>query len=152
MRSCVVFSLVASAALAFSASAQQGNGENAISVPVPTISETSRAEPDWYRQFTIVAPPSTFENNPALQTSPNQDISLNWADAGRWQFSIDLTSRPEDSPLPREQMSAGATFKITPRFSVGGDLSVASSELEKTQVFTGEDVETGVRFRSAFKF
>ncbi|MCI4643288.1 MAG: hypothetical protein MRY64_00715, partial [Hyphomonadaceae bacterium] len=124
----------------------------ALSIDVRTPSETEKAEPDWYQQYTIIAPPSTIDNNIALQGEPNEDFSLNWADAGRWRFSIDLTSRPDSSPLPREEMSAGATFQITPRFSVGGDVSLGGQELEQSTPWNNEDVETGVRFRSAFRF
>jgi hypothetical protein len=49
-------------------------------------------------------------------------------------------------------MSAGATFQITPRFSVGGEVNLGGQELEDSSLWNKEDVETGVRFRSAFRF
>lgn len=152
MRQSWVISMATAAVFALGANAQEGYADGAISIDAPMPSETEKAEPDWYRQYTIIAPPSTIETNPALQSAPSEDFSLNWSDAGRWQFSIDLTSRPDDSPLPREEMSAGATFQITPRFSVGGDVSVGGQELETGSPWNNEDVETGVRFRSAFRF
>ena len=152
MRHSWVFCMATVATFAFSANAQDSYASEALGIDAPTLSETEKAEPDWYRQYTIIAPPSTVEHNRALQSAPSDDFSLNWADAGRWRFSIDLTTRPDDSPLPREQMSAGATFQITPRFSVGGELNLGGEELEDSSLWNNEDVETGVRFRSAFRF
>ncbi len=50
-------------------------------------------------------------------------------------------------------MRAGAEFRITPRISVGGSLSVGSNSFDETLAqFEGEEIETGIRLRSAFKF
>ncbi|MEM9739595.1 MAG: NtrZ family periplasmic regulatory protein [Pseudomonadota bacterium] len=153
MRFSVFTLMIASTAFALPAMAQ-GNGVDAdpLAIDPPMPSETSAAVPDWYRQFTIAAPPVGFENNPALQGGITEEFSFNFNEGNRWRFSIDLTSRPDASVLPREEMSAGATFQITPRFSVGGDVSVGADELEDRTDWTGQDIETGVRLRSAFKF
>lgn len=148
----IFFSLVAASAFGFTAHAQDSNGAAEIGLDAPTLSETEQAEPDWFRQFTVQGPPAQIENNPAIQSGPSEALRFSLIDAGRWQFSLDLTSRPEDSPLPREEMSAGATFQITPRFSVGGDLSVGADELDRTTPWADPDVETGIRLRSAFRF
>lgn len=145
-------SIATTLALSATAVGQDSVVADALDMDAPTLSETDKAEPDWYRQFTIVVPPSSVEDNLAIQSSPSEDFGLNWAEAGRWQFSFDMRSRPKDSPLPREEMSAGATFQITPRFSVGGDVSVGADELEEGTDLNGDDVEAGVRLRSAFRF
>jgi hypothetical protein len=49
-------------------------------------------------------------------------------------------------------MQAGATFKITPRFSVGGEVSVGADDLNAVSTWEDREVETGVRLKSAFKF
>ncbi|MEO0818596.1 MAG: NtrZ family periplasmic regulatory protein [Pseudomonadota bacterium] len=153
MRFSVFTSLLASTAFALPAMAQiEAVDRDPMSIEAPTPSETAAAEPDWYRQFTIAAPPAGLETNPAIQAGPSEEFSFNFNEGNRWRFSIDLTTRPDDSVLPREEMSAGATFQITPRFSVGGDVSVGADELEDRTDWTGQDVETGVRLRSAFKF
>lgn len=145
-------SFLVASALGFTAQAQDGEAAPEIGIDAPSLSETEQAEPDWFRQFTVQGPPESIENNPALQSGPSEALRFSLIDAGRWQFSIDLTSRPEDSPLPREEMSAGATFQISPRFSVGGDLSVGANELDSNTTWLDEDVEAGIRLRSAFRF
>jgi len=49
-------------------------------------------------------------------------------------------------------MAAGADFKITPRISVGGEVMVGTKASESPQFFNQEEVETGIRLRSAFRF
>ena len=121
-----------------------------IEIGAPTVSETEKAEPDWYRQFTLSSP---SDETPIWQTHPSKEVKLAWVKGDKWQLSVDLTSRPDGSPLPREEMRAGAEFRITPRISVGGSLSVGSNDIDETlQQFEGKEIETGIRLRSAFKF
>ncbi|WP_143435275.1 NtrZ family periplasmic regulatory protein [Henriciella aquimarina] len=116
----------------------------------PTVSETDKAEPDWYRQFTLSSP---SDEAPIWQTRPSKEVKLAWVKGDRWQLSVDLTSRPDDSPLPREEMRAGAEFRITPRISVGGTLSLGANQLDESlKSFQQEEIEAGIRLRSAFKF
>lgn len=153
MRFSVFTMLFASAAFAVPAMAQgDAVGADPISLDMPMVSETEAATPEWYRQFTIVAPPTVADTSPTFQGGFTEEFSLNFSEGDRWRFSIDLTTRSEDSLFPREEMSAGATFQITPRFSVGGDVSVGADELEDGSDLRGQDVETGVRLRSAFRF
>ncbi|WP_300377451.1 NtrZ family periplasmic regulatory protein [Henriciella sp.] len=122
----------------------------AVDMPAPSVSETDDAEPDWYRQFTLSSP---SDERPIWQSGPSKEVKLAWVKGDKWQLSVDLTSRPEDSPLPREEMRAGAEFRITPRISVGGSVSVGASELDASlQQLQDEKIETGIRLRSAFKF
>ena len=139
-------------ALAFSANADEPVEAELLGMDAPTVAEASEPEPEWYRQFTIAAPSVRVTDNPAIQSAPDEDVRFAWLEGKRWTFSIDLTTRPDDSPLPKEEMSAGATFQITPRISVGGDLSVGANELEHTSPWQQEDVEAGIRLRSAFRF
>ncbi|GGB72009.1 MULTISPECIES: NtrZ family periplasmic regulatory protein [Henriciella] len=116
----------------------------------PTVSETDKAEPDWYRQFTLSSP---SDEAPIWQSHPSKEVKLAFVKGDKWQLSVDLTSRPDDSPLAKEEMRAGAEFRITPRISVGGSLSVGSNSFDETLAqFEGEEIETGIRLRSAFKF
>ncbi|MGB3626357.1 MAG: NtrZ family periplasmic regulatory protein [Henriciella sp.] len=121
-----------------------------IELSAPTMSETDKAEPDWYRQFTLSSP---SDEAPIWQTQPSKQVKLAFVKGDKWQLSVDLTSRPDDSPLAKEEMRAGAEFRITPRISVGGTLSVGSNDIDQTfQQFEGEEIEAGIRLRSAFKF
>ena len=121
-----------------------------LDIGAPSPSETEEAEPDWYRQFTLSSP---SDEAPIWQAHPSKEVKLAWVKGDKWQLSVDLTSRPDGSPLPREEMRAGAEFRITPRISVGGTLSVGSNDIDESlQQFEGSEIETGIRLRSAFKF
>lgn len=141
----LMVSLVALSGFALPAMADQAVPE----MPAPTISETDRAEPEWFQKFSFNS--SEF-SSPIWQSQPTQTFSLAWIKGDRWSLSVDLTSREDDSPLPREEMLAEAEFRITPRISVGGELSIAAEELDDTAQWEDQEIEAGIRLRSAFKF
>ena len=144
------YSLTALAALgAFTALPAAAQSEP-IELSPPTVSETEEAEPDWYRQFTLNSP---SDATPIWQGAPSKEVRLAWVKGDRWQLSVDLTSRPAESPLAKEEMRAGAEFRITPRISVGGVRTLGATELDDNlQQLQNEEIETGIRLRSAFKF
>ncbi|MEM7329464.1 MAG: NtrZ family periplasmic regulatory protein [Pseudomonadota bacterium] len=131
--------------LALPAMAQQ----DVPDMPAPTISETERAEPEWFQKFSFS---SDQIGSPVWQSTPSQTFNLAWIKGDRWSLSLDLTSRDEESPLPREEMLAEAQFRITPRISVGGELTIAAEELDDTAQWEDQEIEAGIRLRSAFKF
>ncbi len=139
------------AAAAFSAPAlaQVRAGGDAIRIEAPTASETPSARAEWYRQFSESVP---AENRPQWQDEPSQDFSMRLGGDSRWQLSVDKFTRLGISPLPREEVQAGATFRITPRFSVGGEVSIRAEELNDASRWENQDVEAGIRLKSAFKF
>jgi hypothetical protein len=47
---------------------------------------------------------------------------------------------------------AEAEFRITPRISVGGELTIGANELDDTRQWEEQQIEAGIRLRSAFKF
>lgn len=118
-------------------------------MPAPSISETDQAEPEWFQTFNFG---SSALNTQIWGERPSQTYNLAWITGDRWSLSLDLTSRDEDSPLPREEMLAEAEFRITPRISVGGELTIAAEELEDTAQWQEQEIEAGIRLRSAFKF
>lgn len=138
-------SLVAIGAFALPAMAQQDVPE----MPAPSISETDQAEPAWFQQFNLS---NDSINSPIWQSRPSQTFNLAWIKGDRWSLSLDLTSRDADSPLPREEMLAEAEFRITPRITVGGELTIGAEELDDTAQWEDQDIEAGIRLRSAFKF
>lgn len=123
--------------------------EDVLAVPAPSIAETDQAEPDWFQKFTFS---SNDIESTIWQAEPAQSFNLAWVEGDRWSVSVDLTSRDERSPRPREEMSAGADFRITPRISIGGELRIGADELDANAYLQDEAVETGIRLRSAFKF
>lgn len=119
-------------------------------MPAPTISETDRAEPEWFQKFSFN---NTDQISSAIfESEPDQTFNLAWIKGDRWSLSLDLTSRDSESPLPREEMMAEAEFRITPRLSVGGELTISTEELDDSVKWEDQDIETGIRLRSAFKF
>jgi hypothetical protein len=142
---------ISATVLALPAAAQEDSRVPSVTVEAPQLSETQAGKVDWYRQFAVSKP---IEARPVWQAEPSEDVSMQFTGSDRWEFRIDKLSRPSAniSPLPRQQMQAGATFKITPRFSVGGEVSVGADDLNAVSTWEDRDVETGVRLKSAFKF
>ena len=150
MKSGLVLSLMLfSAVLAMPAMADPAMAEDAMSVDAPSLSESKAAEADWYRQF---ARPKPADTKPVWQPEPTDDFSVQFGGNTRWQLNLDMLTRPNSSPLPREQMQAGATFRVTPRFSVGGEVSLGAERLNDSTQWEDNQVETGIRLKSAFKF
>ncbi len=118
-------------------------------MPAPTISETDQAEPDWFQKFSLNG---ANLDSPIWQSSPAQTFNLAWIKGDRWSLSLDLTSRGEGSLLPREEMLAEAEFRNPPRISVGGELTIGAEELDDTAQWEEQEIEAGIRLRSAFKF
>ncbi len=143
------------AAAAFSAPAFAQvtvSADDAIRIEAPTSSETNSARAEWYRQFSEAKP---AENRPQWQAEPSQDFSMRLGGNSRWELSVDKFTRLGTSPLPREEVQAGANFKITPRFSVGGEVSIRAEELNElndSARWEDQSVEAGIRLKSAFKF
>lgn len=144
------YSVTALAALGVFAALPATAQSEPIELSPPSVSETERAEPDWYRQFTLSSP---SDSTPIWQGAPSKEVRLAWVKGEKWELRVDLTSRPEDSPLAHEEMRAGAEFQITPRITVGGILTLGASEFDESlQQLQTENFETGIRLRSAFKF
>ena len=150
MKSGLILSLaVFSATLALPAVADPSVSGDILKVQAPSLSESKAAEADWYRQF---AQPKPADAKPVWQPEPTDDFSIQFGGNARWQLNLDMLTRPNSSPLPREQMQAGATFRVTPRFSVGGEVSVGAERLNDTSQWEDSQLETGIRLKSAFKF
>ncbi|MEL7111377.1 MAG: NtrZ family periplasmic regulatory protein [Pseudomonadota bacterium] len=144
MRTLLV-SLVSIGCLALPAMAEQDVPE----MPAPSISESDLAEPDWFQTFNFS---SADFSTPIWENTPARTFNLAWINGDRWSLSLDLTSREEGSALPREEMMAEAEFRITPRISVGGELTIGAEEFDDTAQWEDQEIEAGIRLRSAFKF
>lgn len=141
----VYASLFAALSVGLTAQADQGG----TAILAPTIAETEEAKPDWYQQFTI---PDRTDLAPDWQTQTEDRLELQWLKGEQWSLSINLTTRYDDSVLPREEMQAGAEFQLTPRITLGGEVSIGAEELDDTTAWENQDMQTGIRLRSAFKF
>lgn len=150
MRTHLVLSFaLAAAAFALPAVAQDRGTSDVIRVEAPTLSETNSARSEWYRQFSEGKPP---ESRLQWQAEPNQDFSVQIGKNSRWQLNLDKVTRPGETYLPREEVQAGATFRVTPRFSVGGEVRFGAEELDSSTRWENQEVEAGIRLKSAFKF
>jgi hypothetical protein len=98
-----------------------------------------------------------------LQIGPilKDEVELTWKPASNWDVTLDLTSRsPNELPsqlFPREEVTAGVTYQVTPRFRLGGGVtvkgdSVAESLSDPATRFGKEGSEASVRIESAFSF
>lgn len=120
-----------------------------LDLPAPTLAETDKAQPDWFQQFTFA---NRADENALVEVDTPKSLKLAWVKGDRWNISVDMTSRDEASPLPREEMSAEASFLITPRISVGGELRIGADDLDAVGTSQDSQLEAGIRLRSAFKF
>lgn len=85
-------------------------------------------------------------------------LELKWKPAGNWDVTLDLTSRSPNDLFPREEVTAGVGYQVTPRFRLGGGVTVkgdslAASLSNPAQNFGREgNTEASVRIESAFSF
>lgn len=98
-----------------------------------------------------------------LQVGPilKDEVELTWKPANNWDVTLDLTSRSQNELptqlFPREEVTAGVTYQVTPRFRLGGGVtvkgdSVAESLSDPATRFGKEGSEASVRIESAFSF
>lgn len=85
-------------------------------------------------------------------------VELTWKPASNLGFTLDMTSRSQNDLFPREEMTAGVTYQVTPRFRLGGGVTVkgdglADSIAKQGGANFGKEVsEAQVRIESAFSF
>ncbi|MEO1475872.1 MAG: NtrZ family periplasmic regulatory protein [Pseudomonadota bacterium] len=134
----------------FSASAQ-GSLDVESRLPVKTTADSDEAVPEWYQRFTFR---DSLDARPAWTGSEaDRDVEMTFIESRRWKLRLGLTTRDGQTGLPREEMRAGATFNITPRFSVGGAVSLGAEDFTPTgSKLSQQELETGIRLQSAFKF
>ena len=118
-------------------------------VPIVSSDGSDSAIPDWYQRFTFREGDA---QRPVWTGASERDVAYSWNKGERWQLQLSVTSREGDTGLPREEMQAGASFNITPRFSFGGSVSVGAEDLGPSGVGNPQQLETGIRLKSAFKF
>ncbi|MEL7129551.1 MAG: NtrZ family periplasmic regulatory protein [Pseudomonadota bacterium] len=130
--------------------AQSSESISQPELPVRTTADADVAVPEWYQRFTFR---DGADNRQHIGGFTERDVELNWSQSQRLKLRLALTSRDGETGLPREEMSAGATFNITPRFSIGGALSFGAEDLTPgAGEWSEQQLETGIRLQSAFKF
>ena len=142
-------------ALHASAMAEQQAVSPEIQMPTQTSADL-KGEPEWFRKFSFSSD-DTVGTGVLLTPAPSDTWGLSWDQGERWSITVDRTLRRDQlllSPLPREEMSASAMFKLTPRLSFGGEVSVGAESLNTDKLADPAEgeVEAGIRLRSAFRF
>lgn len=85
-------------------------------------------------------------------------LELKWKPAGNWDVTLDLTSRSQNELFPREEVTAGVGYQVTPRFRLGGGVTVKGDSLASSLSSPGQNfgregnTEASVRIESAFSF
>jgi hypothetical protein len=85
-------------------------------------------------------------------------VALAWTPFNNWGLTLGITQRsPNDVALPREEVTAGITYQVTPRFRLGGGVTVKGDKLAEqlaspTTSFNRDGAEASVRIESAFSF
>lgn len=85
-------------------------------------------------------------------------LELKWKPAGNWDITLDLTSRSQNELFPREEVTAGVGYQVTPRFRLGGGVTVKGDSLASSLSSPGQNfgregnTEASVRIESAFSF
>lgn len=118
-------------------------------VAVGPVVESLEAQ-SWDQNFTL-SDAATLDETGSL-FFPENGQSFQFGGSGRWSMDVQTLTRTEESLLPREEMSAGAMYQFTPRFSFGGSVTVGASDLEAVDQWEEQDIEAGVKLKSTFKF
>lgn len=86
-------------------------------------------------------------------------VALSWKPASNWDVTLDVTSRSQTANglFAREEVTAGVTYQVTPRFRLGGGVTVKGDSLAESlsnpaNNFGREGNEASVRIESAFSF
>ncbi len=89
----------------------------------------------------------------AIAPFDTDQLALAWRPGSKWGITLDLTQRSSNDVLPREELSAGAYYQITPRFRFGGAVSLNGDSIKSAaEGWREQEGEAGVRIESAFSF
>jgi hypothetical protein len=149
---CLAASLISAPAFA-----QVGKDSGPVSAAPQALTshaETQQASPRLNFGLT-----KSTEERSLLPLAPIEKdrVELSWKPGGKWGITLDLTSRSDNELLPREEMSAGAYYQVTPRFRFGGGVTVKGDSLSSSLSnpganFNKDASEATVRVESAFSF
>lgn len=131
------------------ANAQSIDQSEQVGIVTNDAPVASDSIPDWYQRFSTT---EGAEGAPNWVAASENDVELRILRSRRWNLQLAMKSREGETGLPREEMWAGASFNITSRLSIGGAVSVGAEDLGPTAEWGNQEVETGIRLQSAFKF
>jgi len=83
-------------------------------------------------------------------------LALSWKPGSNWDVTLDLTTRSQNEIFAREEVTAGVSYQVTPRFRLGGGVTVKGDSLAESlsnpAEIGREGAEASVRIESAFSF
>ena len=84
-------------------------------------------------------------------------LALSWKPSSNWDVTLDLTSRSQNQIFAREEVTAGVSYQVTPRFRLGGGLTVKGDSLTASlsnpaDIARNPSTDASVRIESAFSF
>ena len=151
---CLAASLVA--APAFAQTTKESGPVSASSHSLSTSKATEQASPSLNLGLSKGGTERTY-----LPIAPVQkdELALTWQPASKWGLSLDLTSRAPNEIFPQEEVTAGVTYQVTPRFRFGGGVTVRGDSLAQSFSSPGtnfsnskDGADATVRIESAFSF
>lgn len=136
------------AALAFTGVAQAQQGV----VSVPNVKPES--EIPWHERFTTSTGVVEQYVGPSVSAA---GPSISWMPTARWGVTVKTNEGQRTTSEVADQASIGAFYHFSPRFRVGGQLSVTGEQPigpRETAENPGStrDTSAGVKLESAFKF
>lgn len=153
-----LFCLAASlaAAPAFAQTGKEGGPVSTASQALSSTKAVEQSSPALNLGFSRGGTERTY-----LPIAPVQkdELALTWQPASKWGLTLDLTSRAPNEIFPQEEVTAGVTYQVTPRFRFGGGLTVRGDSLAQslsspnTNFSNSKDgADATVRIESAFSF
>lgn len=151
---CLAASLVA--APAFAQTVKEGGPMSAIPQSLSSTKAAEERGPSLNLGLSKGGTERTY-----LPVAPIQkdELALTWQPASKWGLTLDLTSRAPNAIFPQEEVTAGVTYQVTPRFRFGGGVTVRGDSLAQsfsspnTNFSNSKDgADASVRIESAFSF
>ncbi|MBU6371831.1 MAG: hypothetical protein KJS97_03815 [Alphaproteobacteria bacterium] len=109
-----------------------------------------KSDRPWYDRFTASAGLSDQDKG---FTASESRMALSFAPSAKWGVTLNLQNADRTvTAAPKDETSFGAFYNVSPRFRVGGQVSVAGQPIT-TRLPTAQDQPAaGVKLESAFKF
>jgi hypothetical protein len=118
--------------------------------PIVDQSVAASADAPWFQRFTTSA---GVTNGAHLAPAPSNEQTITWQATDKWGLTLNLRDADRSKLTSRDEATLGAFYHFTPRFRVGGELSVADTPTGATPAIDdSKDMSAGVKLESAFKF
>jgi hypothetical protein len=117
-----------------------------------TTVAADKADRPWYDRFTASA---GLNDQDKGFTAGESRTALSFAPSAKWGVTLNMRDANRLTTEPNDEASFGAFYNVSPRFRVGGQLSVAAQQpTVRLPVSPTEQQQAaaGVKLESAFKF